>query len=498
MTTSADIRSGAHGAHGAPGVRRQRVSLVCGAAAMAGFLFGYDSAVVNGAITAIQRHFHAGTAAIGLTVSAALLGAAAGAWTGGALADRLGRLRVMQIAAVLFVISAVGSLFPFALWDLALWRVLGGIAIGIASVIAPTYITEIAPPARRGRYGSFQQLAIVLGICCSQLVDYALTCAAGGDTTGGLGGLPAWRWMLGICAVPALAYLVLTLRIPESPRWLAARGRVAEAAAVLARLEGGEQAVDRIEDIRASLRRSAATRPRLRDLCGGCFGLLPVVWLGIGLSVLSQFVGINVIVYYASVLWQSTGISQSDSLLISLSTSVTNIVGTLIAVALVDRVGRKPLIVAGSVGMTVSLAAVAWAFSGGSGSGGHLALPALQGQVALVAAHAFVLCFAFSWGAVLWVLLGELFPNRLRALALAVAVLFQWLANWAVTVSFPLMAQWNLTASYIVYAAFAALSVPFAVRFLKETRGRRLEELEESVGESGEPWRAPRQRPGNS
>ncbi|WP_083974033.1 sugar porter family MFS transporter [Kitasatospora mediocidica] len=454
----------------------RRAALISSAAAMAGFLFGYDSAVINGAVSAIQDHFAVGAAATGLTVSAALLGSAAGALAGGAMAERLGRIRVMHIAAVLFMISAVGSMFPFALWDLACWRVVGGVAIGIASVIAPAYIAEVAPPAYRGRLGSFQQLAIVIGIACSQLVNYALTQFAGGSTTGHLLGVQAWQWMLGAAAVPAVVYLAVTLRIPESPRWLASRGRTAEAASILEQLEGGA-AQQRLAEIQASLGLATQRRPSLRDLFGGRYGLLPIVWLGIALSVLQQFVGINVIFYYSSVLWQSVGINQTNSLLISLSTSVINIVGTLVAIALVDRIGRKPLAVAGSVGMALSLGAVAWAFSGASGSGTHLTLPALQGVVALVAAHLFVLCFAFSWGVVVWVLLGEMFPNRIRATALSLAATVQWIANWAITVSFPSMAQWSLTFSYVMYAAFAAVSAVFAVKFLRETKGRTLEDM---------------------
>ncbi|MFJ9605759.1 sugar porter family MFS transporter [Kitasatospora sp. NPDC101176] len=460
-----------------PRQRARRVALISAAAAMAGFLFGYDSAVINGAVSAIQDHFEVGAAATGLTVSAALLGSAAGALAGGTLAERLGRLRVMHIAAVLFMVSAVGSMFPFAIWDLALWRVVGGVAIGIASVIAPAYIAEVSPSEVRGRLGSFQQLAIVLGIACSQLVNYALTQAAGGKTTGHLLGVQAWQWMLGMALLPALVYLAVTLRIPESPRWLVGRGRTEEAARVLEEIEG-PKAGERIAEIRGSLARAAERRPSLRDLMGGRFGLLPIVWLGIALSVLQQFVGINVIFYYSSVLWQSVGIDQGNSLLISLSTSVINIVGTLVAIALVDRIGRKPLAVAGSIGMAVSLGAVAWAFSGASGSGHDLTLPALQGTVALVAAHLFVLCFAFSWGVVVWVMLGEMFPNRIRATALSLAATVQWLANWVITVSFPSMAQWSLTFSYICYASFAAVSAVFAVKFLRETKGTRLEDVD--------------------
>ncbi|MGW4799964.1 MFS transporter, partial [Nonomuraea sp. NPDC004297] len=217
--------------------------------------------------------------------------------------------------------------------------------------------------------------------------------------------------------------------------------------------------------------------PGLKDLRGPAMGLLPIVWIGIVLSVFQQFVGINVIFYYSSVLWQSVGINQSDSLLISFSSSIINIVGTFIAISLVDRIGRRPLLLVGSAGMAVALATAAWAFSFAGGAGESVSLPDPQGPIALVAANAFVLFFALSWGVVVWVLLGEIFPNRIRAAALGVAAGAQWLANWLITVSFPALAEWNLPLTYAMYALFAALSFIFVNRWIKETKGRKLEEM---------------------
>ncbi|PYC75845.1 MFS transporter [Streptomyces tateyamensis] len=452
------------------------VVFISAAAAMGGFLFGYDSAVINGAVTGIQKHFQVGSGETAFVVAIALLGSAAGAVVAGQLADRMGRVRTMLLAAVLFAISGVGSMFPPSIQVLALWRVLGGVAIGIASVIAPTYIAEVAPTAYRGRLASFQQMAIVLGITVSQLANWALNSAAGGESTNHLGGVQAWQWMLGVEAVPALVYGVMALAIPESPRHLIATGREQQARTVLADVEGPGTDLDaRVAQIRGVLK--SEHKPRLTDLTGGRFGLLPIVWVGIGASVFQQFVGINVIFYYSSVLWQSVGINESNSLLISLSTSIVNVIGTVIAMALVDRIGRKPLAVAGSIGMAVALATAAWAFSYRSGTGTSATLPNLQGTVALVAAHVFVLCFAFSWGVVVWVLLGEMFPNRIRALALSVAASAQWIANWAITVTFPNLSDWNLSATYVIYACFALLSIPFVVFCIKETRGKALEEM---------------------
>ncbi|MFI9274581.1 sugar porter family MFS transporter [Kitasatospora sp. NPDC052896] len=466
-TTPAESAAGAHLGH---------VVFISAAAAMGGFLFGYDSAVINGAVTGIQRHFHVGSAETAFVVAIALLGSAAGAVAAGWLADRLGRVRTMLLAAVLFAISGVGSMFPPSVQVLGFWRVLGGIAIGIASVIAPTYIAEVSPPAYRGRLASFQQMAIVLGITVSQLANYALNQAAGGESTNHLAGIDAWRWMLGVEAVPAVIYGLMALAIPESPRFLIAAGREERARAVLTEVEGTGVDLDaRVAEIRAVLH--SAHKPQLGDLRGGRFGLLPIVWIGIGASVFQQFVGINVIFYYSSLLWQSVGINESNSLLISLSTSIINVIGTVVAMLLVDRIGRKPLALAGSTGMALALGAAAWAFSYRHGADGHATLPSLQGTVALVAAHVFVFCFAFSWGVVVWVLLGEMFPNRIRAVALSVAASAQWIANWAVTVSFPSLSNWDLSAAYVIYACFALLSIPFVAFCIRETRGRALEEM---------------------
>ena len=452
------------------------VVFITAAAAMGGFLFGYDSSVINGAVNGIQGRFAIGHAALAQVVAAALLGCAVGAAGAGRLADRLGRIRVMQIAAVLFVASAIGSALPFAVWDLAVWRVLGGIAIGMASVIGPAYIAEVAPPAYRGRLGSFQQAAIVIGIAVSQLVNYGILQMAHGQQRGTIAGLESWQWMLGVMVIPAALYGLLSFAIPESPRFLISAGRVTEAKGVLADVEGTAVDLDaRVAEIELAMRREH--KSTFRDLLGGRAGLLPVVWVGIGLSVFQQLVGINVIFYYSASLWQSVGIDPSSSFFYSFTTSIINIIGTVIAMVLVDRIGRRPLALIGSVGMAVSLGVAAWAFSYKTGTGGAIHIPGTEGTVALVAAHAFVLFFALSWGVVVWVLLGEMFPNRIRAAALGVAASAQWIANWLITVSFPSLSDWNLSGAYMIYTAFAVLSIPFILKWVPETKGKALEEM---------------------
>ena len=455
-----------------------RVLLISAAAALGGFLFGFDTAVINGAVDAVRNGFGLNALWVGIAVSCALLGSALGAWYAGPLADRFGRVRTMKIAALLLAISALGAGLVFGVWDLILWRVVGGIGVGVASVIAPTYIAEVSPAHVRGRLGSLQQLAIVLGIFAALLSDAWLVAAAGGASQLLWLGLAAWRWMFLVAFIPALIYGVLVFRLPESPRHLVAKGRIDEARTVLRQVLGlrSEASLERkLQDIGQSLRMEY--RPTLRDLRGPTAGLLPVVWIGILLSVFQQFVGINVIFYYSSTLWHSVGFSEADSFTITVATSIVNVLVTLVAIALVDKVGRKPLLVVGSAGMAVTLGLMAWCFSHSTGSGAQLSLPGDWGMIALVAANAYVVFFGLSWGPMVWVLLGEMFPNRIRALALAVAASAQWLANFVITSTFPALAEIGLTFAYTLYAGFALVSLVFVLTAVRETKGMELEDM---------------------
>ena len=449
-------------------------------AALGGFLFGYDSSVINGAVAPITAHFSASAGVLGFTVSSALLGAAAGALGCGRVAERYGRLPAMRAAAVLFLIGAVGSGLAGSLVILVVFRVIGGVAVGIASVIAPTYIAEIAPARIRGRLGSLQQLAIVTGIFLALLVDYALATAAGGAASNLALGLPAWRWMFMAMVVPALLYGGLAFTIPESPRYLVAKRHLDEARSVLRRVLGNIDLDAKVEQIKETLKREG--RPSIRDLRGPRFGLLPIVWVGIGLSVFQQFVGINVIFYYSTVLWQAAGFSASNSLLITVITGAVNIVTTLVAIASIDRFGRKPLLIIGSIGMAVTLGALAVVFGTATlkGTGPMGALPVLTGAakpIALIAANVFVFAFGMSWGPVVWVLLGESFPNKIRAAALSLAAGAQWVANWLVSTTFPPLKDAGLGLAYGIYTTFAVLSLLFVLKFVRETRGVELEDM---------------------
>ncbi|MCT1885444.1 sugar porter family MFS transporter [Dietzia cinnamea] len=458
-----------------------RVVIISLVAALGGFLFGFDTAVINGAVDAVQQDFGIGAGLIGFTVSSALLGCILGAYLAGRLADRWGRTRVMVLAAVLFLASALGSGFAFGPWDLIAWRVLGGLGVGAASVIAPAYIAEVAPPAVRGRLGSLQQLAIVSGIFVALLSDAWLAGVAGGAIEELWFGASAWRWMFWAEVIPAVAYGVLALMIPESPRYLVGRGMVDEAKRVLRSIqEGGIDS--RIREIRATVREDR--RQSWRDLIRpGGWNFLPIVWIGIILSVFQQAVGINVIFYYSTTLWQSVGFAEEDAFTQSVITSVTNIVVTIVAIALIDKIGRRRLLMIGSVGMTVCLAVMAAMFSQATmvaGPDGELApqLGDTSGLVALIAANGFVVFFGMSWGPAVWVLLGEMFNNRIRSTALGLAAAAQWLANFVVSTAFPPMAEFSLPFTYGFYAVAALLSLLFVTRFIPETTGRSLEEME--------------------
>ncbi|MDB4956822.1 MAG: sugar transporter [Myxococcales bacterium] len=450
--------------------------LVSIVAAIGGFLFGFDTAVINGAVDAIRSSFHLSSAATGMAVASALVGSAFGAWFAGAIADRIGRVRVMVIAAIVFTLGSLGAGIAFSVWDFTAWRVLGGVGVGIASVIAPAYIAEVAPARLRGRLGSLQQLAIVLGIFVALLADAFFAQAAGGASKDLWFGTPAWRWMFISGVVPAIVYGVLALQIPESPRYLVAKGKLAAAGVVLRQMLGDIDVELKTAEIARTMK--AEHVPSLHDLRGPRFGLLGIVWTGIALSMFQQLVGINVIFYYSTTLWHSVGLSERDALMISVVTSVTNVIVTVIAIALVDRVGRRPLLLVGSAGMAVCLAVMAWCFTHGDTSSGSLHLVAPYGTIALIAANGYVVFFGVSWGPVVWVLLGEMFSNRIRAAALAVAAAAQWATNFAVSVSFPILASTvGLSVAYGMFATFAVLSFVFVRRFVAETRGKELEDM---------------------
>ena len=455
------------------------IVLISCVATIGGFLFGFDSGVINGTVDGLKQTFQSSQAGIGFEVASMLLGCAFGAFFAGRLGDQLGRRGVLIIAAVMFLLSALGAGAAHSSAVFVLARVVGGFAVGAASVMSPAYIAEVASARYRGRLATVQQMAIISGLFCAFLSNFLLARAAGASTEPLWLGQEAWRWMFWMQALPSGLFLVLLLRIPESPRYLVVKGRQDEAMAVLTRLYGPDEARAKLAEIDGSLA-GEAHRPRLSDLLDTASGRLRrIVWIGIGLAVFQQLVGINVVFYYGAVLWQAVGFSENDALLINVLSGALSIGACLLTIVLIDRIGRRPLLWIGSLGMAVSLALVTVAFASGTLDGGRLQLSDGMGRLALVAANVYVVFFNMSWGPVMWVMLGEMFPNQIRGSGLAVAGAAQWTSNFAITVSFPvLLTGIGLAGAYGIYTAAAAVSIVFVLRYVRETKGKELEQME--------------------
>jgi len=453
------------------------IVVIVAVATIGGFMFGYDSGVINGTQEGLEHAFNLSKLGTGLNVGAILLGCAVGAFVAGRLADVIGRRSVMMLAAVLFIVSALGAGAANSSMVFIIARFVGGAGVGAASVLSPVYISEVTPAAIRGRLSSVQQIMIITGLTGAFLANYALAHWAGSSLSPFWLGLPTWRWMFWMQVIPAGIYFVALLLIPESPRFLVLKGRAEDAERVLARLLGADAARRKVQEIRSSL--AADHRPRLADLVDRTTGRVRrIVWTGIGLAVFQQLVGINIIYYYGSVLWQSVGFSEDDALKINVLSGSVSILACLATYLLIDRVGRKPLLLLGSAGMAITLTVIAASFATGSLVDGTLQLTSRAGLVALLAANAYVIFFNLSWGPVMWVMLGEMFPNQMRGSGLAVSGLAQWLANFAVSVSFPALAvSIGLVACYGFCAASAVVSFFFVRVLVHETRGIELEEM---------------------
>jgi len=452
------------------------VILITMVATIGGFLFGFDSGVINGTVDGLRTAFNSNSVGTGFNVASMLLGCAAGAFAAGRLADRFGRRNILLVSAVFFTISAWGSGVSHASAEFIVYRVIGGLAVGAASVLAPAYISEVAPAKYRGMLSSIQQVAIISGLFISFLSNYLIAGSAGGSLNEFAMGFEAWRWMFWVELVPAVTFFFALLFIPESPRYLVASGKKEHALKVLNQLMG-DSAQMKYDEIQGTL--AVDHHPRFRDVLGS-FGFRPIVWVGIGLAVFQQLVGINVVFYYGSVLWQSAGFAESDALLINVISGAVSIGACIAAISVIDRIGRKPMLLIGSLGMMVTLGVMAAVFSNAAvDDAGNLALGGKAGPVALVAANLYVIFFNFSWGPVMWVMLGEMFPNQIRGSALAVSGFAQWIANFGITMTFPMMlGSVGLGGAYSLYAVCALISVGFILKFVKETKGIELEEMQ--------------------
>ncbi|WP_067663876.1 sugar porter family MFS transporter [Ferrimonas marina] len=453
------------------------IVLISCIAALGGFLFGFDSGVINGTIDGLQQAFNANDIGTGFNVASMLLGCALGAFFAGRLADAFGRKTILIVAALLFLVSAYGSGAAGSSMAFIVYRILGGLAVGAASVMTPAYISEVAPARYRGTLTSIQQVAIVLGLFAAFLSNYILASYAGGSTATLWLDITAWRWMFWMEIIPAALFFIGLLLIPESPRYLIAQRKLGQASGVLAKLYGSVTGKQKEQEIEASLAEDHHA-PSFRDLLDRAGKVKKVVWIGIGLAMLQQLVGINVVMYYGAVMWQAAGFTEQDALLINILGPMVSIVACIITIGYVDRIGRKPFLYLGGIGMGIMLAVLAWVFGTSDvAADGTLDLGS-NGWVALLAANAYVFLFNMTWGPVMWVMLGEMFPNQIRGTGLAVAGLAQWLANFLITMSFPVMlAGLGLALSYSFYAFFSFVAFLFVFKFVKETKGIELEKM---------------------
>lgn len=441
-----------------PIVERPRagfIILVSAVAALGGLLFGFDTAIISGTIPYISSYFALNEYMLGWAVSSILIGCAAGALVSGKLADRYGRKFMLIICAILFAVSGIGAGLSDQLWLFILFRFIGGLGVGAAAMVSPMYIAEIAPAAWRGRLVAFYQLAIVAGILLAYFSNYALDGVGANN----------WRWMFAAQAAPSLLFFGLLLLVPETPRWLIRRGRIGPATAILIKTSGAARAHKEIAAIENSFQQE--TKGSFRQLFGNIYR--PVLLIGILVAVFQQVTGINSILYYAPVIFKETGLSSASSLMQTILVGVVNVVSTFIAIGLVDKVGRRKFLLAGSVAMGVCLIVVGLCF--------HYKY--FDHYIVLIFMLGYVGAFGCTLGAVTWVYLSEIFPNRIRGLALSVATLALWLADFVVTYTFPVMTKHlSIATTLFCYAALCAVAFLYMLANVKETKGRSLEEIE--------------------
>jgi MFS transporter, SP family, sugar:H+ symporter len=421
-------------------MRYGHVTLLAIGSAVGGLLFGFDTSTMNAAIVGIKESLALSSASVGFLAAISLIGCALGAWFAGPSASRRGRTRVMLVAGLLVAAGTVGVGSSGNLILMGICRFTIGIGIGAASAVVPGYIVEIAPTEIRGRLGTFWQFAIVIGQFAGLLSGYLLTQLAGTESAPLLWGAPAWRWMFLVSAIPAAAWVLIVRTLPPTPQDTSAR------------------------------------RGKLSELRGPRLGLQPIVWTGLLLAALQQLVGISVVKTYSNTIWQAVGFSTKSAFTISLITVAISILSTVVAIMIMDRIGRRIMLSAGAAVMAFALAGLAFAFSTATGSGEALSVGPTAGLSALIAINLFAVAFGITWGPIVWLMLNELFDTRHRTTAVAVCTAVNWLTNWLVVRTFPLLADVGLGVAYALFAACAALAFVFAWRVLPETRGEDLEQ----------------------
>ncbi len=441
------------------------VLLVCLVAALGGLLFGYDTGVINGAIGPLKAHFALDARAEGWATGCALLGCAVGAAVAGVLSDRLGRKKVLIVSAILFLVSAVGTALPKDIATFIIFRIIGGVGVGAASMSSPMYIAEISPARIRGRMVSVNQFAIVTGFLVVYFVNYFIALQGDPAWNQQLG----WRWMFGSEALPALLLLVLLFFVPESPRWLTKQNSSEEALEILARVDGSEYAKTELLEIQDALAHESGSLKQLFQP-----GMKIVLVIGVVLAVLQQVTGINVFLYFGTEIFKKMGSDTNAALLQTVMVGAVNLSFTVIAIWTVDRLGRRPLMLIGSAGMGISLLAM-----------GVAAYCQRTELWILLFILSYIACFALSVGPVTWVILSEIFPTRIRGRAMAIATICLWVANYLISQTFPMMEEneWLLDKfhhafPFWLYGVFCVVLLIFVSRFVPETKGKTLEDIE--------------------
>ena len=432
-------------------------------AAIGGLLFGYDTGVISGALLFIKKDLHANATEQEWIVSVLLLGAIVGALLSGYLADKISRKWTKVISGCVYFIAAIGCALSFTVPMLIGFRFLLGLSVGTASFVSPLYISEVAPPRVRGGLVSFNQLAITTGILISYLVNFAFQ------------GVPGnWRWMLGIAALPGAALAIGMLTVPHTPRWLAQMRRDDEALEVLKKLREHDEKADvdaELDDIHKANEREAGSK--VKDLFGP--KIRPLIIIGLGLAIAQQFVGVNTVIYYAPTILSDTGLNTSSSIAQTVSVGVTNVIFTIIAVLLLDRVGRRTLLLIGTVGLTLSLALL----------GVYFSFPALQhhaGYVALIGLLVYIAAFAIGLGPVFWLMISEIFPSGVRSKAMSASTMANWAANFVVAGSFlTLNTLITRQGTFFLYTAIGVAAFLFFLFRVPETKGRSLEEIQQDL-----------------
>lgn len=431
-------------------------------AAVGGLLFGYDTAVVAGAIGFIQQKYHLSAAMTGWAASCAIIGCMAGAMVAGMLSDKLGRKKVLLLAAVAFALSSAGIMLPFGIGVFILFRFIGGIGIGLASILAPMYISEIAPPDIRGKLITVYQLGIVIGI----LLIYFVNAAIAGLYDEAWNINQGWRWMFGSGLIPSVVFFVLLIKTPESPRWLAAQGRWDDAGDILIKMNGPGNAEKEMKDIASSLRE---VKGRFSDLLTPALKV-PLI-IGILLAVFSQVTGINAIMYYAPEIFKASGSGASSALLQTVCIGSVNFLMTIVAIRYVDKLGRKKLLLIGSAGMCICLALIGYAFY----------TNLTEGYWILAGILAYISFFAISLGPLTFVVVAEIFPNHIRGRAMSIAIFFLWLSVYIVSQTFPMMLEApaiGAAKTFWIFMLLSAAAFIFIWRVVPETKGKTLEDIQ--------------------